>query len=132
MVKIITTLTLDNGLVLEVIDESTNCYTDLRSLKIVIRVTITVTLSTSRPSPRLVPITRRHKMPWYPPSSTAGSLGGVREDEPQRNMQRPVPVRGFKDDTLPYLRHPSFPERIVKKRVEELTQETKDARLRER
>jgi hypothetical protein len=122
--------TLTNGLVLEVHDESSQYYVDFWNLKVVIRGTVKAT------SEYLQTI-----CPANPPEQEAkDALGaevayrreltriGVREAEKEKIIQGLL--GSFEENTLPYLKHPPFPEKLVRhqwqKKVEELTQKEAD------
>ncbi len=65
MERLLKELTLDNGLVLEVTDESSNYYADFWNLKIVIRGKVEVApRPISRQSSQPTPLKRRPGEPW--------------------------------------------------------------------
>lgn len=127
MRRLIKQWTLDNGLVLEVRDESSQYYAEFWNLKVVIRGTVKVQrehLQALRPS-----------NPSEQEAKEALSLGtvvtylreltrtGVREAEKEKIIQRLL--GSFEENALPYLQYPSFPEKLVrtqwKKMIEERT-----------
>ncbi len=130
MGKLFKTLTLDNGLVLQVIDESSNYYADFWNLKVVIRGTVTVRpeylqdISPTNPAEREAKSTVGPEVEYYRELTQIG----VREAELEEGISRLL--QHFEENSLPYLQHPSFPESMVKKRWRELAKEVRDARLR--
>lgn len=130
MGKLLKGWTLDNGLVLEVHDESTQYYADFWNLKVVIRGMV-----------KIQPEYLKAICPANPSEQEAKEgLGGevayrreltrigVREAERKKNIQ--TLLGSFEENTLPYLKHPSFPEKLVRhqwqKMAEELTEEEAD------
>lgn len=123
-------LTLDNGLVLEVTDESSNYYANFWNLKVVISGKVKVTPA--------------HLQAICPINSfgqeAKGALGGevpyhreltrigVREVEKEATIQ--TLLGSFEENSLPYLGHPSFPERMVRSHWKRLADEIKDKRYK--
>ena len=122
--------TLDNGLALEVHDESTQYYADFWNLKVVIRGTV-----------KVQPEYLKAICPANPSEQEAKeALGGevvyrreltrigVREKEKERNIQ--TLLGSFEENTLPYLKYPSFPEKLVRhqwhRMVEEISEKEAD------
>jgi hypothetical protein len=118
-------LTLDNGLVLEITDESSNYYAEFWNLKVVIRGSVKVA------SDHLQAI-----IPTTPPEEEAKeALGcevpyhreltriGVRQAEKEATIQ--TLLGSFEENSRPYLGHPSFPVRMVRSHWEKLADEIK-------
>lgn len=126
MGKLLKAWTLDNGLVLEVHDESAQYYADFWNLKIVIRGTVKVQSEYIQTICPLNPSEQKAK------EALGGEVAyhreltriGVREAEKEITIQ--TLLNSFEENTLPYLRYPSFPEKLVRhrwqKKVEELTE----------
>jgi hypothetical protein len=118
--------TLANGLVLEIHDESAQYYADFWNLKVVIRGTVEIKpqyLHTIRPTN---PSEQEAKVALGREAVYCRELTriGVREMEKERTIQKLL--GSFEENTLPYLNHPSFPEKLVRhewqKKVEGLTE----------
>jgi hypothetical protein len=126
MGKLLKGWTLENGLVLEVQDESAQYYADFWNLKVVIRGTVKVqpqylqAIYPSSPSEQEAKEALGAEVFYRRELSRIG----VREAEKEKNIQ--TLLDSFEENTLPYLRYPSFPEKLVRhqwqKWVEELTQ----------
>jgi len=123
---------LDNGLMLEITDESYNYYADFWNLKVVMRGTVKVTAD------HLQAI-----CPSNPPKQEAEeALGGeaayhreltrigVRDAENEATIQRLL--GSFEENFLPYLEHPSFPARMARRQWERLAEEIKRGAAEER
>jgi hypothetical protein len=118
--------TLENGLVLEIHDESTQYYADFWNLKVVIRGTVKVqpqylqAIYPSSPSEQEAKEALGGEVVYHRELSRIG----VREAEKDKTIQKLLSA--FEENTLPYLRYPSFPEKLVRhqwqKQAEELTQ----------
>jgi hypothetical protein len=122
--------TLANGVVLEVHDESAQYYADFWNLKVVISGTVEIKpqyLQAIRPA---TPSEQEAKEALGSEAVYCRELTriGVREAEKEETIQRLL--ASFEWNTLPYLNHPAFPERLVRhqwqKRVEELTEQEVD------
>lgn len=119
--------TLDNGLVLEVHDESAQYYADFWNLKVVIRGTVKV-----QPE-YLQAIVPRNPYEQEAKEAMGGEVTyrreltriGVREAEKEETIQKLLGF--FEENTLPYLQYPSFPEKLVRtqwrNKAEELKKE---------
>ena len=125
MESLLKELTLDNGLMLEATDESSNYYADFGNLKIVIRGTV-----------KVAPDYLRAIIPTNPNEQAAKeALGsevpyrreltriGVSEAEKKAALQGLF--GSFEENSLPYLGHSSFPERMVGSHWEKLVDEIK-------
>jgi hypothetical protein len=124
--------TLDNGLVLEVHDESAQYYADFWNLKVVIRGRVKVqpehlqAICPSSPSEQEA----KEALALNGEVAYLRELTriGVREAEKEKTIQSLL--GSFEENTLPYLQYPSFPEKLVrhqwKKMVEELTDKEAD------
>ncbi|MBW2040106.1 MAG: hypothetical protein JRI46_11050 [Deltaproteobacteria bacterium] len=116
---------LDNGLVLEVIDESFNYYAEFWNLKVVIRGKVKVRaeylqdIVLSNPHELEAKEALGKEVEYYRELTQIG----VREAELGKNIQRLLQY--FEENSFPYLRHPFFPERMVRKRWRELAEEIK-------
>ena len=128
--KLLKGWTLDNGLVLEVHDESSQYYADFWNLKVVIRGTVKVQPEYLQTICPLNPSEQEAKEALGGAVAYRRELArmGVREAEKEKNIQ--TLLGSFEENTLPYLKHPSFPEKLVRhqwqKMVEELTEEEAD------
>jgi hypothetical protein len=124
--KLLKEWTLDNGLVLEVHDESAQYYADFWNLKIVIRGTVKVRSEFLQTICPLSPSAQKAKEALGCEVAYHRELTriGVREAEKEITIQSLL--NSFEENTLPYLRYPSFPEKLVRhqwqKKVEELTE----------
>ncbi len=130
MGELIKKLMLNNGLVLEVIDESSNYYAEFWNLKVVIRGKVEVKaeyledIIPSGPYELEAKEALGKEVEYYRELTQIG----VREAEAQENIQRLL--KYFEENSLPYLQHPSFPKRMVRKRWQELAEEIKLRRSR--
>jgi len=106
-------LTLDNGLLLKVTDESTQYYADLWNLKMVIKGRIKVTsdhLKTICPSNPLEQEAKEAlgaEVGYHRELTRIGVRGADKEEQIQTLLG------SFEQNALPYLRHPTFPEKLV-------------------
>ena len=127
MGKLLKGWTLENGLVVEVYDESAQYYADFWNLKIVIRGTVKVQSEYLRTICPLNPSEQKAKEALGGEAAYHRELTriGVREAEKETTIQ--MLLNSFEENTLPYLRYPSFPEKLVRhqwqKKVEELTEQ---------
>jgi len=107
-------LTLDNGLLLKVTDESSNYYADFWNLKVVIEGTVKVAsdylqaIIPTNPYEREAKEALRSEVPYHRELTRIG----VREAEKDAAIQKLL--ASFKENSLPYLKHSSFPERMVR------------------
>jgi hypothetical protein len=118
-------LTLDNGLVLEVTDKSSNYYADFWNLKVVIMGTVKVApdylqaIIPTNPHEQEAKKALGCEVPYHRELTRIG----VRKVEKEAAIQK---LQGsFKENSLPYLEHPSFPERMVRSHWKKLTDEIK-------
>ena len=122
--------TLANGLALEVHDESAQYYADFWNLKVVIRGTVKVSYEYLQAICPSNPFEQEAKEALGSEAVYRRELTriGVREAEKEKNIQSLL--GSFEENTLPYLKHPSFPETLVRHQwqtmVEELTKEEAD------
>ena len=122
--------TLANGLALEVHDESAQYYADFWNLKVVIRGTVKVSYEYLQAICPSNPFEQEAKEALGSEAVYRRELTriGVREAEKEKNIQSLL--GSFEENTLPYLKHPSFPEKLVRHQwqtmVEELTEEEAD------
>ena len=130
MEKLLKGWTLVNGLVLEVHDESTRYYADFWNLKVVIRGRVKVQaeyLHAIRPAN---PFEQEAKETLGAEVLYRRELTriGVREAEKGETIQ--TLLNSFEENTLPYLKHSAFPEKLVRhqwqKKVTELTEKEVD------
>jgi hypothetical protein len=118
--------TLANGLVLEVHDESAQYYADFWNLKVVIRGTVKVQSEYLKAICPVNPIELEAKEALGHEAVYCRELTqiGVRQAEKERTIQKLL--SSFEENTLPYLNHPAFPEKLVRhewqKKVEGLTE----------
>lgn len=118
-------LILDNGLVLEITDESSNYYAEFWNLKVVIRGKVKVrpeylqNIVPSNPSELKAKKALGEEVEYYRELTQLG----VKETELGEDRRRLLQY--FEENSLPYLQHPSFPERMVRKRWLELAEETR-------
>ncbi|UCC66489.1 MAG: hypothetical protein JSW32_00650 [Deltaproteobacteria bacterium] len=125
MGRLLKRLILDNGLVLEITDESSNYYAEFWNLKVVIRGKVKVRpeylqgIVPSNPSELKAKKALGEEVEYYRELTQLG----VRETELGEDRRRLLQY--FEENSLPYLQHPSFPERMVRKRWLELTEETR-------
>lgn len=125
MGRLLKRLILDNGLVLEITDESSNYYAEFWNLKVVIRGKVKVRpeylqgIVPSNPSELKAKKALGEEVEYYRELTQLG----VRETELGEDRRRLLQY--FEENSLPYLQHPSFPERMVRKRWLELAEETR-------
>lgn len=118
-------LTLDNGLVLEVTDESSNYYADFWNLKVVIRGTVKVVpdylqaIIPTNPYEQEAKEALECKVPYH----RELTLIGVREAEKEAAIQKLL--GSFEENSLPYLEHSSFPKKMVRSHWKKLVREIK-------
>ena len=123
---------LDNGLVLAVTDESSNYYVDFWNLKIVIRGMVRVdpsylqAINPSHPSELAAKEAIGEEVPYYQELTRIG----VREGEKEAALRKLL--ASFEENSLPYLNHPSFPERMVRSHWKKLADEIKRKETQER
>jgi hypothetical protein len=128
--KLLKRWTLANGLVLEVHDESTQYYADFWNLKVVIRGRVKVqseylqAINPSNLSELEAKKSLGHEVAYHRELTRIG----VREAEKGTIIQKLL--GSFEDNTIPYLNHPFFPEKLVRhqwqKIAEELTEKEVD------
>jgi len=105
--------TLDNGLLLKVADESTQYYADLWNLKMVIKGRIKVTsdhlkaICPSSPLKQEAKETLGTEVAYHRELTRIG-VRGAEKEERIRTL-----LGSFEQNALPYLRHPTFPEKLV-------------------
>jgi hypothetical protein len=122
---------LDNGLVLTVTDESSNYYADFWNLKIVIRAMVRVdpaylrAINPSQPSELAAKEAIGEEVPYYRELTRIG----VREREKEATLRQLL--ASFEENSLPYLNHPSFPERMVRSHWKKLVDEIKREETKE-
>jgi len=118
-------LVLGNGLVLEVTDESSNYYTNFWNLKVVISGTAKVTpahleaICPTNPSEEEAKRALGGEVPYHRELTRIG----VREEEKEAIIQRLL--GSLEENSLPYLRHPSFAGRMVISHWKRLADEIK-------
>ena len=129
MGKLLKGWTLDNGLVLEVHDESTQYYADFWNLKVVIKGKVKPEcLQDIIPSSQHELEAKKalqEDVEYYRELTQIG----VREAKLAQNIRRLL--QHFEKNSLPYLQHPSFPEKMVRTGWREWTRENKIGRSRE-
>lgn len=125
-------LTLDNGLVLKVTDESSNYYADFWNLKVVIKGKVQVasdhlqTICPTNPYEQEAKEALGYEVPYHRELTRIG----VREVEKKTTIQ--MLLGSFEENSLSYLEHPSFPERMVKSHWKKLADEIKKKEAEER
>ncbi len=118
-------LTLDNGLMLAVTDESSNYYADFWNLKIVIRGTVKVATDYLRaiiptnPNEQAAKEALGSEVPYCRELTRIG----VREAGKEAALQGLL--GSFEENSLPYLGHSSFPERMMRSHWKKLVDEIK-------
>lgn len=129
MGKLIKKLILNNGLALEITDDSSNYYSDFWNLKVVIKGKVKPEcLQDIIPSSRHELEAKkalREDLEYYRELTQIG----VREAKLAQNIRRLL--QHFEENSLPYVQHPSFPEKMVRTRWREWTRENKIGRSRE-
>ena len=125
MGRLIKGWTLDNGLVLEVTDESRTYYADFWNLKVVIRAQVKVESEYLKAIVPLNPYEQEAKEALGAEVAYCRELTriGVRETEREETIQKLL--GSFEENTLPYLRYPSFPEKLVKNQGKNMSEELK-------
>ena len=115
--------TLANGLMLEVHDKSTQYYADFWNLNVVIRGTVEI-------KPQHLRAIRPANASEQEAKEALGREAvycreltriGVREAEKGETIQRLL--ASFEENTLPYLNHPAFPEKLVRHQWQKLVEE---------
>jgi vacuolar-type H+-ATPase subunit C/Vma6 len=121
-------LPLDNGLVLEITDESSNYYADFWNLKVVIRGKVQVASDYLQAIIPTNPYEQEAKEALGSEVSYHRELTriGVREYEKEAVIQKLL--SSFKENFLPYLEHTAFPERMVRSHWKKLADEIKGKR----
>lgn len=115
--------TLANGVVLEVHDESARYYADFWNLKVVIMGTVKnkpqylQAICPSNPSEQEAKEALGRETVYHRELTRIG----VREAEKGETIQRLL--GSFKENTLPYLNHPAFPEKLVRHQWQTLAEE---------
>jgi len=118
-------LTLDNGIVLEVTDESSNYYADFWNLKVVIKGTVKVApdylqaIIPTNPYEQEAKVALGYEVPYHRELTRIG----VREAEKEATMQKLL--GSFEENSLPYLEHSSFPKKMVRSSWKKLADEIK-------
>ena len=125
MESLLKELTLDNGLVLEVTDESSNYYADFWNLKVVIKGTVLVAPEHLQAICPTNPYEQEAKEALGSEVAYHRELTriGVREAEKEVSIQKLLVA--FEENSLPYLQYPSFPERMVRSHWKKLVDEIK-------
>ena len=125
MKRLLKEWTLDNGLLLKVTDESTQYYADHWNLKMVIKGRIKVTSDHLKAICPSGPLEQEAKEALGAEMNYQRELIriGVRGADKEEQIQ--ALLGSFEQNALPYLRHPTFPEKLVihqwQKMVEERT-----------
>ena len=121
--KLLKGWTLVNGLVLEVHDESTRYYADFWNLKVVIRGRVKVqaeylhAIRPANPFEQEAKATLGCEVVYHRELTRIG----VREVEKGETIQKLL--GSFEENTLPYLNHPSFPEKLVRHQWQKMSEE---------
>ncbi|HEQ78983.1 MAG TPA: hypothetical protein ENN76_01805 [Euryarchaeota archaeon] len=114
--------TLANGVVLEVHDESVWYYADFWNLKVVIMGTVKIkpqylrAICPSNPSEQEAKEALGRETVYHRELTRIG----VREAKKGETIQRLL--GSFKENTLPYLNHPAFPEKLVRHQWQKLAE----------
>jgi len=128
VVRLLKELPLDNGLMLEVRNESSNYYADFWNLKVVIRGKVRVasdhlqSIIPSNPSEQEAKQAVGSKVAYHRELTRIG----VRNAEQEATIQKLL--GSFEENSLPYLEHPSFPEKMVRIQWKKLAEEIKGKR----
>jgi hypothetical protein len=128
--RLLKQLILDNGLMLEVTDESSNYYADFWNLKVVITGKVQVapdhlqTITPSKPYEQEAKEALGGEVAYHRELTRIG----VREAEKEVTIQKLL--LAFEENSLPYLQYPSFPERMVRSQWKKLTEEITGKRLK--
>jgi hypothetical protein len=118
-------LTLGNGLVLEIMDESSNYYADFWILKVVIRGAVKVapdhlqTIIPTKPYEQEAKEALGCEVPYHRELSRIG----VRKAEKEAAIQKLLVA--FEESSLPYIEHSSFPKKMVTSHWKKLANEIK-------
>jgi hypothetical protein len=126
--RLLKQLSLDNGLMLEVTDESSNYYADFWNLKAVIKGKVQVAPD------HLQAITPSDPYEEEAKEALGGEVAyhreltriGVREAEKEATIQKLLVA--FEENSLPYLQYPSFPKKVVRSQWKKLAEEIKGER----
>ena len=115
--------TLDNGLMLEVTDESRKYYADFWNLKVVIRGQVKVQSEYLKTIVPLNPYEQEAKDALGTEVAYCRELTriGVREAEKDEIIHKLL--GSFEENTLPYLQYPSFPEKLVRSQWKNMSEE---------
>ena len=130
--RLIKEWTLENGLVLEIHDQSSQYYADFWNLEVVIRGTVRVrseylqSICPASPSEQEAKEALGGAVVYH---RTLTRIG-VREDEKEKNIQKLLD--SFEENTLPYLRYPSFPEKLVRTQWTKLAEKLTRTEINER
>lgn len=121
--KLLKGWTLSNGLVLEVHDESAQYYADFWNLKVVIKGRVKVQSEYLKAIFPANPFEQEAKATLGSEVAYQRELTriGVREVEKEKNIQKLL--GSFEENTLPYLNHPSFPEKLVRHQWQKMAEE---------
>jgi hypothetical protein len=121
--KLLKGWTLANGLVLEVHDESAQYYADFWNLKVVIRGRVKIQPEYIQAICPSSPIEHEAKEALGVEAAYHRELTriGVREVEKEKTIQKLL--GSFEDNTLPYLKHPFFPEKLVRHQWQKMAEE---------
>lgn len=123
MERLLKEMTLDNGLELRVTDESNQYYADFWNLRMVIRGQIKVTsnhleaISPSTPAEGEVKEALGSEVIYCRELTRIG----VRETDKEEQIQ--MLLVSFEQNALPYLQHPSFPEKLVLHQWQKMVEE---------
>jgi hypothetical protein len=123
--RLLKELSLDNGLMLKITDESSNYYADFWNLKVVIKGKAQVApdhlqaITPSNPSEQEAKEALGNEVAYHRELTRIG----VRKDEKEATIQKLL--GSFEENSLPYLEHPSFPERMVRSHWKKLAEEIK-------
>ena len=114
MGKLLKGWSLNNGLVLEVHDESSQYYADFWNLKVVIRGTVKIQPEYLKAICPLNPSEQEAKEALGGEVAYRRELTriGVRGAEKEKTIQ--TLLGSFEENALPYLKYPSFPEKLVR------------------
>ncbi len=125
MERLLKELALDNGLVLEITDESFNYYADYWNLKVVITGKVKVSpnylkaIVASNPYEQEAKDALGCEIPYHRELTRVG----VRQAEKKAVIQKLL--GSFEENSLPYLERGSFPERMVRSYWRKLADEIK-------
>ncbi len=128
MESLLKELTLDNGLLLKITDESSNYYADFWNLKVIIKGTVKVASDYLQAIIPTNPYEEEAKeaLGCEVPYHRELTRIGVREAEKEATIQKLL--GSFEENSLPYLQYPSFPEKVVKSQWKKLAEEIKGER----